>query len=41
MKLLQDKVTIITGGSRGIGAALVKKFTEQGRHSRFYLSLFY
>lgn len=30
MKLLQDKVAIITGGSRGIGAAIVKRFVEQG-----------
>jgi NAD(P)-dependent dehydrogenase (short-subunit alcohol dehydrogenase family) len=28
MKLLQDKVALITGGSRGIGAALVARFVE-------------
>lgn len=35
MKLLQDKVAIITGGSRGIGAAIVKKFAEQGAKVAF------
>lgn len=30
MKLLQDKVAIITGGSRGIGEAIVRKYVEQG-----------
>lgn len=30
MELLKDKVTIVTGGTRGIGYATVKKFLENG-----------
>ncbi|MEL7120920.1 MAG: 3-oxoacyl-[acyl-carrier-protein] reductase [Bacteroidota bacterium] len=35
MKLLQDKVALITGGSRGIGAAIVKKYAEHGAKVAF------
>lgn len=30
MKLLNDKTVFISGGSRGIGAAIAKRFAEQG-----------
>ena len=30
MKMLQDKVAIVTGGTRGIGFAVVKKFLDNG-----------
>lgn len=30
MKHLQDKIALVTGGSRGIGAAIAKKMAQQG-----------
>jgi len=39
MKLLENKVAIITGASRGIGEAIALKFAEHGAHVAFtYLS---
>jgi len=35
MKLLENKVAIVTGGSRGIGEAIVLKFAEQGANLAF------
>ncbi len=35
MKLLENKVAIVTGGSRGIGEAIVLKLAESGSHVAF------
>ncbi len=35
MKLLENKIAIVTGGSRGIGEAIVLKLAESGAHIAF------
>ncbi len=35
MKLLENKVAIVTGGSRGIGESIVRSFVDQGAHVAF------
>jgi len=38
MYTLKDKVAIVTGGSRGIGAAIVRRLAQEGAHVAFTYS---
>jgi len=38
MHTLKDKVAIVTGGSRGIGAAIVRRLAQEGAHVAFTYS---
>lgn len=38
MKILENKTAFVTGGSRGIGAAIVKQLAEQGAYVTFTYS---
>ena len=35
MRLLENKIALVTGGSRGIGEAIVRKFAQEGAHVAF------
>ena len=36
MKLLENKVAIVTGAARGIGEAVARKFAEHGANVAFF-----
>ena len=41
MKLLENKVALITGGSRGIGKSIVEKFVANGCNVAFTFNKFW